>query len=163
MAQTIVMIMGVVFMLVGILTTGIMLRMLVLAIRSRRWPSVMGRLQRVGLKTMEYIGRESDGGVDSARMAAVDFAYEYEVEGRRFQGRRVTFSDHVSKTPHNLERVLEEFRQASHVRVFYDPKHPQRSVLLPGPTFANYTMLLTTSAFFLVGFYLFNLDLASLR
>lgn len=161
MAQTIVMMMGVAFMLVGIVTTGIMLRMLVLAIRSRRWPFVMGRLQRAGLKTVEYIGQEPDGGSDSARMAAVDFAYEYEVDGRHFQGRRVTFSDHVSKTQPTLERLVEEFRQAGHVRVFYDPKHPQRSVLLPGPRLTNYSILLTTVAFFLVGLYLFNLDLAS--
>ena len=162
MAQTIVTVMGVVFMLVGIVTTGLVLWKLALAIRSRRWPFVMGRLQRAALKTVEYIGREPDGGVDSARMAAVDFTYEYEVDGKRFEGRRVTFSDHVSKTPRTLERLLDEFRHAGHVRVFYDPRHPQRSVLLPGPTFANYTLLLTTVAFFLVGFYLFNLDLAGL-
>ena len=95
-------------------------------------------------------------------MAAVDFAYEYKVNGQRFQGQRVTFSDHVSKTLHTLERLVEEFQQAGQLRVFYDPKHPQRSVLLPGPTFANYSILLTTVGFFLVGLYLFNLDLASL-
>lgn len=151
MTQSVLTMMGVTFMLVGIVTTGLVLSKLLLAIRSKRWPFVMGQLQQAGIKQVEYLGREPYGGPDYARMEALDFSYTYEVDGQQFEGYRVTFSDHASKTQGTLERLLEQFRHAGYVRVFYDPEQPARSVLLPGPTFANYSLFLTSIGFFLVG------------
>src|SRR5205809_920284 len=70
-------------------------------------------------------GKPHDVGGTSRRHRAPRIWYEYQVEGRRYRSSTYCFGVHV-------ERAEAAFLIGSKVRVYYDPKDPQRAVLKRG-------------------------------
>ncbi|MGQ7844471.1 DUF3592 domain-containing protein [Granulosicoccus sp. 3-233] len=100
-------------------------------IRMRRWPSTIGHLATIGKKVFEvHTGRSET----SYRLNAL---YEYGVNGRTYQGNRV--SAWIVIASRNAKGVLDwqsrgvELLGDDQVRVFYNPGKPSKSVLIrPG-------------------------------
>lgn len=70
--------------------------------------------------------RSQDGGPDSRYVGTV--TYEYEIEGRRLTGDRVSFSDELIPM-----LVTQVYPVGAAATIYYDAKEPERAVLIPGP------------------------------
>ncbi|HHH47121.1 MAG TPA: DUF3592 domain-containing protein [Thiotrichales bacterium] len=158
MQSTIILYMGALFILVGLATAVFFVWRIVRAQRSRRWPRVPGELESADLRRVIYEGEEVGGGSDNASAMVVDFRYRYTVDGRTYLGRRVTFSDNISKPLRTLEKLQRQYRDRGQVTVHYNPKNPADSVLIPGAGLFNFTPLITSSLFVAAGLYLLQLD-----
>jgi|APMI01.1.fsa_nt_gi hypothetical protein len=83
---------------------------------SQRWPSTDGVVLESWI---------DDHNLES--MAPV-LRYEYMVHGRRYVGTRVSYSGYgVSRA--QMEALIAPYPAGRSVRVFYDPRHPERAVL----------------------------------
>ena len=101
-------------------------------LRVRRWPSTMGRLERLGLRKFgatEWARSEQD--------YVGDALYTYRVDGTLYEGSRV--SPWVVVASHNARALLSwqqrgvEHGEDGGVRVYYDPARPGKSFLIvPG-------------------------------
>jgi hypothetical protein len=90
------------------------------ALRSVAWPSTEG----------EIVARDMDSSL--VRYNPV-VEYRYEVGGSEYRGHRISFAPTL--TVSNADRALGAFHTYSpgrKVDVYYDPAHPDRSVLEPG-------------------------------
>ncbi len=148
-----------VFILVGIISAFFILAKIRKAYASRNWAKVPGDLVSADLRIVVYEGREPDGGADMASALVPDFKYTYTVNGKRYQGTRVTFSDGVSKFPSVLRKLQEEYKGKNQIIVYYNPENPAESVLKPGASIFNFTPLITSFLFVMAGIYLAGLDL----
>lgn len=90
---------------------------------SNDWPSVTGALTELQLWGKRRINGDM---VDSENLSV---QYQYEVNGKKFAGRRVAFY-----TLHYPETVdfAKHYPQGSRVSVFYNPQNPAESVIVPG-------------------------------
>jgi hypothetical protein len=90
-------------------------------VRSYEWPSVEGRTVDHAISFGASKHRVDDSLV---------FAYAYTVNGVQYQGARFDFAGRNSIS--RSRELLAEYGVGSRVRVFYDPKRPDRAVLEPG-------------------------------
>ncbi len=151
--------MGAVFLLVGIITSAIFLLKIMKAFASANWPRVKGELLSTALRTVVFKGREADGTPDYASAAVADFKYEYEVDGVKYSGSKVTFSDNVSKPLSSLRKLQKLYKGQNNIWVYYNPQKPGESVLIPGVNIFNFTPLITSFLFLAAGIYLMNMEL----
>jgi hypothetical protein len=105
MDNTLVLIMGTCFVLVGVLTGAFFVYRIFQGFTSSRWPFVIGELESTDLKEVIYKGRDSGGGVDEASAWVVNFSYSYSVSDREYDGSRVTYSDGINKTARALRKL----------------------------------------------------------
>jgi len=93
------------------------------AVASRRWPFVAGKLLLAGVYEMDGI----------PPVYAAHVRYQYDVNGVSYEATRLRFGG-----PNPFSRMLTGAEIPSHpasgdVRVYYDPRNPRRSCLVPGP------------------------------
>lgn len=90
---------------------------------SNDWASVSGKIAELQLWGKRRINGEM---VDSENL---HIKYQYEVNGKKFTGRRVAFY-----TLHYPETVdfANRYPQGSRVSVFYNPQNSTESVIIPG-------------------------------
>lgn len=93
------------------------------ALASESWPSVNGRLTDVRL----WGKRRIDGEMKEAEKLIVE--YEYEIDGLKYTGTSATFYTLVY--PETLE-FFKHYPKGSDVKIYYNPKDPVESVLIPG-------------------------------
>ena len=158
MNDSLVLLIGTCFVLVGIATGGFFVYRIYQAVSSNRWPFVIGELESTDLKEVVYRGREVDGTVDSASAWVVNFRYSYRVADRDYAGSRVTYSDGINKTARALRRLQDRYRGKSSVQVYYNPANPRQSVLVPGLSIFNFTPLITSILFVLAGLFIYSHD-----
>lgn len=91
---------------------------------TRNWDSVQGTLR--SFEITEIRGRLGSRGYT----VAVD--YGYEVEGRGYQSKRLAYGGTMWGSLDEVELWVAENVKGDRVEVFYDPKRPASSVLLPG-------------------------------
>lgn len=120
--------------------------------RMRRWPSTTGHLVNMEKKVFSAHATRSD---TTYRLNAL---YEYYVNGKQYQGKRV--SAWVVVASHNAKGILDwqsrgvERVGDDQVRVFYNPAKPSKSVLIkPGQAGLAMTAL---GAVLPPGFYLYH-------
>ncbi len=144
------------FVSVGIATAIIFISKARKAFASRYWPSTHGELLSNQTRLVVYDGREPDGGADLASALVTDFRYTYCVKGRRYHGKRVTFSDHVNKFTSSVRTLQNKFADKETIEVYYNPENPEESVLVPGPSLYNFTPMITSLLFVAAGIFLIN-------
>jgi hypothetical protein len=147
---------GIIFF--GIITAAIFSYRIFQAISSTKWPSVIGNLESAELKEVIYRGRDAGGGVDQAGALVVNFRYRYSVADMNYVGKRVTYSDGINKTVRAVKKLQDKYKGKSEVQVYYNPKNPKQSVLVPGPSVFNFTPLITSTLFLLAGIFFFIHD-----
>jgi hypothetical protein len=64
--------------------------------------------------------------------------YQYQVGSATYEGNRVTFNGRVGIRFRAVRQEVDWFAHAQQVEVWYDPAHPERSVLEPGADAWNY-------------------------
>jgi len=100
------------------------------AVASRRWPFAVGRLLIAGVYEMS--------GIPPAYAPHV--RYQYDVNGVTYEARRLRFGG-----ANPFSRALRRAEIPAHpapgeVRVYYDPRKPQRSCLFPGPNEGTFAL-----------------------
>lgn len=158
MENTLLVVIGNCFILVGVLTGAFFCYRIFQAAASTRWPFVIGELESTELREVVYRGREVGGGVDEAAAWVVNFKYGYAIADKQYQGTRVTFSDHVNKTMRALRKLQDKYRGQSQILVYYNPKNPNQSLLIPGLSIFNFTPLITSALFILAGVFIQTYD-----
>jgi hypothetical protein len=114
------------------------------AMRSEFWPFVMGTIEDVGIDNRP----DSDG--DDFFVPRLRYVYKVGVE--MYVGKRLAFRPKGSGSYENVVSVLEGITTKKSHRVYYHPKHPQISVLKPGPRLANYLVLIVVFVLACVAF-----------
>ena len=97
---------------------------------SRRWPVVPGRIVRSAL---------ARGALGNRSGAAPDIEYEFEVDGARFSGSRISFHE-VHATAYSLGMV-DRYPEGKAVNVCHHPTKPGLAVLEPGASWINYFLV----------------------
>lgn len=158
MEQTLILLIGSIFILIGLSTGAFFCFRIFQAVTSNHWPFVIGELESSELKEVVFRGRQLDGGADEASARVVNFRYRYTVADREYQGKRVTYSDGVNKTARALRKLQDRYQGQSLVRVYYNPKNPDQSLLVPGLSIFNITPLITSALFILAGVFMQTYD-----
>lgn len=109
------------FLLIGLAVLLTTCRNVILARRSRDWPTTSGRIAGLGIR----MGRHGE--------SAPAVTYWYSVDGFPYRSSRVTFGTAwFYGDPHtNRRRIQELYPFGGTIRVRYDPCNPRRSVIEP--------------------------------
>ena len=100
----------------------------------KRWPVAKGRV--LSSTVEEYRADAGTGNFGGTRARMTLFrpvvVYEYEVDGRRFQGNRIAQSPGMNKGVADFaEKIAQRYAKGGAIDVRYDPKRPAQSVLEP--------------------------------
>lgn len=99
------------------------------AAASTAWPVAEGRIMK------SQLARSRDKGTT---MYSADVAYEYTVDGRRFEGDAIWMGDgYRSSDAAEFRRAVDRYPVGRVVQVHYDPAAPDSSVLEPGATWSS--------------------------
>lgn len=101
---------------------------LVLAFRSRRWPSTTGHISGTEVREGIGLGMTNDGtfAPTETSFRVSDWVFIYTVAGREYRSSRFSFS---AQGWDENDRYLED---GAEVKVYYSPSDPSVSVLRPG-------------------------------
>jgi hypothetical protein len=80
---------------------------------------------------------------DSEGRHSVFAHYTYAVDGRTFEGRRVSFRPMALLPLGEALELMHGLRKGSEVDVYYDPARPERAVMIPGSGTGNIVLLAT--------------------
>lgn len=123
------------------------------AAASADWPSVEGRLAKIGLserKSSTYAGRI--GTRTESVSYGIDVEYDYRVSGRTYRGQQFSFEPRSGDREY-WEAKTRKFKTGSPVSVYYDPSNPESSVLETGAYEWNYIFIAMGLAFTGAGLY----------
>lgn len=121
--MTIMLIVGSVFVLLGLHLLRWSRRQRKVAASAVRWPVVLGHVVE---SHVSYARPKTD---DSDLLV---FLYRYEVDGVAHASRRIDlFSPEYATGLDSAERVVKTYPHGSQVRVYYDPSNPSVSVIEP--------------------------------
>jgi hypothetical protein len=110
---------------------------------SKSWPQVSGVLQVADIR---YIQR---GSGPTSSYWHVDVQYDYEVGGIQRHNAQITPGGAQSYS--NLATYKSQFQAGDSIAVYYNPKDPTQSVLLPGINNAHWVGLAAPTLFLAFG------------
>jgi hypothetical protein len=118
-------ILGAVFLVVGVLMIARGLGGWYLSLASSAWPSTSG--------TVIVSDVQANSAAKGGEFYRVRVEYRYEVGGNEFVGNCLFFGDWV-EVPMSFmaRRYTDRYRQGSKITVFYDPRKPWNAVVEPG-------------------------------
>lgn len=97
---------------------------------SLHWPEAAGTV--VAVEAEPAVGRGT-GRRTSEETWRPLVVYDYEVDGRRYTGERLTLSpEHARMSRGEVDEMLRFYHPGMPIRVRYDPRRPDRAVLIPG-------------------------------
>ena len=158
MENTLIIVIGSCFVVVGVSSGAFFCYRIFQGSTSTRWPFVIGELESNDLKEVIYKGRDAGGGADEASAWVVNFKYSYTVANKKYDRSRVTYSDGINKTMRALRKLQDKYQGQSQIQVYYNPKNPNQSVLVPGLSIFNFTPLITSALFILAGVFIQTYD-----
>lgn len=133
------------FVLVGVGILALLTYHAVRGAKSKSWPTTPGVLLKKG--TREHISTDRQTGTVKWSSIHADVEYSYQVDGVEYTSKRATFSDMVVKPMSALNRLLDDFLKTDRITVYYNPKKPADSVLIPGASIWNFTPMLVGFGF----------------
>lgn len=115
---------------------------------STRWPSVDGKV------ISEFYRPIQAGGSYKYRSGEVTLPYEYVVDDQIYRSGRFSLAHEKFR---DVEKAAQEFaeehQRGAVVKVYYNPKHPEQSVLLTGPSWRDdFALMLLGGFLVLAGF-----------
>ena len=134
----VVKVMGVVSMIAGtgaLIVGGIMLMK---ALSSADWPTVLGRITSSKLASREETGSSSAGSTTTVYYA--DVRYTYIVEEKTYGGKKVSFDEVSSNNPVYAREVVNSYPAGKEVSVHYNPDKPGDTVLEAGAEWTSYLL-----------------------
>ncbi|GAB4495436.1 MAG: DUF3592 domain-containing protein [Anaerolineales bacterium] len=91
--------------------------------RAKTWQTTSGKITRSETRALKK--RDIDG-KESVRSAPA-IAYEYTVNGKRYQGERISLAEIIPES--DIEPLLARYPVGAQVTVYYDPANPRQAVL----------------------------------
>ena len=107
------------------------------------WPSVDGVIKS---SEPEVVGREKD-----RRTYAPSVSYHYVVQGKEYEGHRVTLVPRNYPQLYAVQNALAPFPVGATVKVFHHPSDPANSVLVPKRTGTEWAYPIAGALFFGLG------------
>ena len=95
---------------------------------SREWPTTEGVITESRI-TSSYKTSTEKGSRGNHYEYEVDVQYAYEVDGLSYSGNRLRIRPNKYSSEGNAQRELAEYPVGQRVRVYYNPKEPERSLL----------------------------------
>jgi len=117
---------GPAFIILGAISVFIHIRKSRVIKASLNWPTTIGVILH------SYYFRASS----SHETSHADIGYYYVVNGDKYESSRISIIDEYPD-----KELLDKFKKGNKVEVYYDPEHPERSVLIPGGNFNFYVNL----------------------
>ena len=114
------------------------------AVASKNWPTLDARITR-----SEVI----QGTGERRTKCAALVVYAYRAEGKRYEGRNVTFSDSWGDCAEK-QQIVDRYPVGEDVEVHADPDDPAYAVLEPGASATSAYSLGVGIVFFLIGVFL---------
>ena len=135
MSDLFAVIVGMVFVIVGIGLVAFMRRRHALVRASQGWPTAPGTV-------LESEVRRYGLSVETGRRYYPAVRYRYEVAGRSYVGKRLYFDEMAWASRSTAARLAGKYSPGATVTVRYDPHDPARALLEPGLSGAgNYGVL----------------------
>jgi hypothetical protein len=102
--------------------------------RTVQWPTVEGVVTSIGVeKTRKDASNIGHGNGPKVTFYKPRIAYSYEIQGKRFIGKRVQYGMAKRQRVKSLaQQAICAYSVHQTVRVYYDPKDPKESVLQTG-------------------------------
>jgi hypothetical protein len=119
------------------------------AVQSATWPVVRGTIQSSAVKS-EF---DSTGDLPALPLYSASIRYQYEVDGKQYQGRRLAFGPITAssrKSPAQAESAA--YPLGGVVEVRFCPSQPSLSVLTPGANWDMYAACALGVTFVGIGF-----------
>ncbi len=127
-------IMGVLFLIVGIVVTLIGRSMLHEAGESENWPSTSGVIEAsTVVQSREYDSSKKK----SKTVYRANIDYTYQVDGKKFYGDKISFGGTTTDRK-AAYKLTSKYPKNAQVSVYYSPDEPENSVLEPGKTWLTY-------------------------
>ncbi|MCR9294298.1 MAG: DUF3592 domain-containing protein [bacterium] len=120
------------FVAVGLAVMAVGVRHAVQARKTLEWPTTSGRVLQAGVRSEQIKSRDDQRRERRSTYYYADVEYEYEVEGKRYVGTRITFSEGQSGSAADAQATVGRYPTGTQVKVAYDPDAPEQSVLEPG-------------------------------
>ena len=130
--------------LLGLVLVGGGVRVLLRAARSKRWPTVPGRVVESGTATrVRPPVAEGEGPLPSSAQTVhlPVIRYEYPVKSVVFSSNDIGFGATESSSSEQAAAVAARYPVGREVSVFYDPKDPTEACLEPGAQGTTYIPL----------------------
>ncbi len=137
---------GIIFLLIGggVLAYG--LKEFRDALATRDWPIVQGTI------TQSQMGAHHSRDSDSPSTTYfADLVYVYEVNGRSYSGKRLSWMEWRSNDYGHWEEIVNRYPVGAAVEIHHDPANPENAILEPGLVLLNYLPLFLGAAFFIGG------------
>jgi hypothetical protein len=112
-----------------------------LGFASQHWTHTIGVLDKVWVEDMPDLQLEGDPFRDEEGTHSVHARYAYKVGARWYRARRVSYRATWWIRFGEALDMIHGMRPGREVDVWYDPRQPGRSVLIPGSSNANAVLL----------------------
>jgi len=145
------MILGAVFLVIGVLVAAWGFSTLSRAKASKSWPSVEGTVVSSEVTEERETSSSSRRGRRESVTYGAEISYEYAVEGRRYTSDRVSFGQYKSSNRGHAAGIVGRYPEGKKVDVHYDPAGPGTAVLEPGAGGGAYIPLLIGVVFVIAG------------
>ena len=83
------------------------------------------------------------GGENSNVHYSTFIKYKYSISGKTYVGNRLQTFRFATPNKDNVLATCEQYKVGTGVAVYYDPKHPEKSVLIPGTPKGTWTLIFT--------------------
>jgi Protein of unknown function (DUF3592) len=108
---------------------------------SATWPSVEGKIEISELITSHDHSHSHNRQHRNKNTYRQHVEYSYRVENQPLENHVVWFGDDYSSSSRSSHQaVVDRYRPGSIVKVYYEPGHPEISVLEPGAKFTSYVL-----------------------
>ena len=131
------MLLGIIFLAVGIALAAWGFMNLSTAMESRSWPTADGKItsSQVVKKVERYT--DSNNRRRNRTIYEAQVRYDYKVGGRSLIGSRVTMADSGSSSESRAKKIIKRYPPGSACTVYYNPDKPAEAVLEAGITFGT--------------------------
>ena len=136
----------VIFLVLGLVAVGFVLRSLKRASDSRNWPSTNGVVLSSDVHTTYDHSDE-----DSSVKYRAKVVYSYQVAGQEYQAERVRALEGSSNSSRRARANAAKYPQGEAVRVYYHPQKPDQCLLEPGIKPGDFLALGVTLVFVVIG------------
>jgi hypothetical protein len=127
-----------IFVIAGLIFLGFSIAELWNARASLSWLSCEGTVTRSEVERSGHKGGSTYG---------VSIHYDYTVAAQRYTGNKYCFAPFESSNSRPAKRIVAEHPVGSVVKVYYAPDSPEKSVLVPGPTWGVYFLIVFSLLF----------------
>ena len=112
-----------------------------MGLESRAWEHTTGVLSKVWVEDMPDLELEDDPFRDQEGTHSVHAHYRYKVRGRWYFSRRLSYRSTYWIRFRDALDMIDGMKPGKEVDVFYDPRKPDRAVLIPGSSTTNIVFL----------------------